>query len=440
MTGSRLVIAAAALAAAATGGVLAAREDPVFVSALPAAAAAPPRTAPAVERLPALRAAVGARPSAPAGHVLLAAAELQGVRETGDPAGYVRAERSIARALALRPGDQGALTERAQLELARHRFRDGLRDARAARAADPTVVRPYGPLVDAYVELGRYGAAERSLQEMVDRKPEFAGYTRVSYLRELHGDLPGALAALRAARAAGDGSADGAAFAGALAGGLELQRGRVGAAARAFRGALADSPGAGPAEVGLAKVEAARGRHGAAIRRLQGVVSPEGGTAGDLVALVELERFAGRAAAARGHLARARAHQRGETRSGVDVSVEQALLEADHGDPATALRYARRGHRGAPRGVRAQHALGWALTRAGRPEAGLRHARRSLRLGWRDPLPLVHAGLTAEAAGRAGLARRWLERALVGRAWLGPWQAAKAERALARLGPPGASA
>ena len=60
------------------------------------------------------------------------------------------------------------------------------------------MVRPYGPLVDAYVELGRYGAAERALQAMVDRKPEFAGFTRVSYLRELHGDLPGALAALRA--------------------------------------------------------------------------------------------------------------------------------------------------------------------------------------------------------------------------------------------------
>ena len=61
-----------------------------------------PRTAPADERLPALRAAVAERPAEPVGHVLLAAVELQGVRETGDPAGYVRAEESIERALALR--------------------------------------------------------------------------------------------------------------------------------------------------------------------------------------------------------------------------------------------------------------------------------------------------------------------------------------------------
>ena len=437
MSGSRLVIAAAALAAAATGGVLVAREDPAAAPRAAAAASAdpaPPRTAPAVERLPALRAAVAERPAEPVGHVLLASVELQGVRETGDPAGYVRAEESIGRALALAPGDQGALTERAQLELARHHFADGLRDARAAREADPTVVRPYGPLVDAYVELGRYGAAERALQEMVDRKPEFAGFTRVSYLRELHGDLAGALAALKAARAGGDGSAEGAAFAGALAGGLELQRGRVGAAERQYRRALADSPGAGPAAIGMAKVEAARGRYGAAIRRLRDVVGPSGGTAGDLTPLVELELLTGRTAAAAEHLRRARAHQAGETRSGVDVSVEQALLEADHGKPAVALRHARRGLRGAPSGVRAQHAMGWALTRAGRPVAGLRFAERSLRLGWRDPLPLLHAGLAAEAAGRPELAQRRLEQALVGRAWLGPWQAAKAERALARLG------
>jgi tetratricopeptide (TPR) repeat protein len=431
-----MAVVAAASAAAATGGLLAVTQDDRRPAAATRQIELPPRTASTDERLEALRAAIRERPRTVDGHVLLAATELQGVRETGDPAGYVRAERAIARALQLRPGDQGALTERAQLELARHDFRAGLRDAQAARRADPAVIRPYGPLVDAHVELGRYDDARRALQAMLDRKPEYAGFTRLSYVRELHGDLPGALEALRAARTAGAGTAESAAFAGALAGGLELHRGRVRTAERHFREALATFPDSGPAQLGLARVEAARGRLGPAIRRLRSLVGPAGGSAGDLLPLAELELAAGRRLAAHGHLARARAHQRDETRNGVDVSVERALLEADHGDPDEALALAREGLRGAPRGVRAQHALGWALTRAGQPEEGLRHARRSLRLGWRDPLPLLHAGLAAEAAGEPRPAARWLRRALQGRAWLGPWQAAKADRALDRLTAP----
>src|SRR5688572_21282959 len=150
-----MAVVAAASAAAATGGLMVLTQDePIRPAAAAQQIELPPRTASTGERLEGLRAALRTRPRSVDGHVLLAAAELQGVRESGDPAGYTRAERAIARALELRPGDQGALTERAQLALARHDFRAGLRDATAARRADPSVIRPYGPLVDAHVELG----------------------------------------------------------------------------------------------------------------------------------------------------------------------------------------------------------------------------------------------------------------------------------------------
>ena len=38
---------------------------------------------------------------------------------------------------------------------------------------------------------------------MIDRRPNLAGYARVSYVRELRGDLPGAVEAMRLAVAAG---------------------------------------------------------------------------------------------------------------------------------------------------------------------------------------------------------------------------------------------
>jgi hypothetical protein len=48
--------------------------------------------------------------------------------------------------------------------------------------------------------------------------------------------------------------------------------------------------------------------------------------------------------------------------------------------------------------VRSADALGWALTRAGQPAEGLRWSVRALRLGSRDALFLLHAGVAAEQA------------------------------------------
>ena len=47
-------------------------------------------------------------------------------------------------------------------------------------------------LVDASVELGRYDEAAEHLQAMLDVRPDSTALARASYLRELHGDLPGA--------------------------------------------------------------------------------------------------------------------------------------------------------------------------------------------------------------------------------------------------------
>ena len=61
-------------------------------------------------------------------------------------------------------------------------------------------------LVDANIELGRYDDAAADLQKLLDRKPGVAALSRVSYLRELHGDVDGALSALRDAQNAASGA------------------------------------------------------------------------------------------------------------------------------------------------------------------------------------------------------------------------------------------
>ncbi len=383
-------------------------------SALPPAASP---TAPTDQRIRSLQATVRAAPRRADGWTLLAGAYLQKVRETGDAGFYTRAQGAVDRALALRPGDAGALTQRSALELSRHDFRAGLADARLAREVAPTVVQPLGAQVDALVELGRYDQAGRALQQMVDRKPNLAAYARVSYFRELHGDLSGALSAMRAAVSAGGAVPEQDAYVRSLLGGLELQTGRVDAAARDYREALAAMPGYPAAEAGLAQVDVARGRLAPAIARLSRVVErlplPS-----YVIALGEAQKAAGRRAAARQSFALVRAEVMLQQRAGVNADVELALFEADHGSPQRAVALGRRAWAAAP-SVRSADALGWALHRAGHARAALGWARRALALGSRDPAFLAHAGLIARSAGHPKPAAQWLAGARAGRAALG---------------------
>jgi hypothetical protein len=80
---------------------------------------------------------------------------------------------------------------------------------------------------------------------------------------------------------------------------------------------------------------------------------------------------------------------------------------------------ARRAWAAAP-SVRSADALGWALTRAGRPREALPWVRRALALGSHDALLRLHAGTAMRASGAQWLAKRSLALARSGRAALGP--------------------
>ncbi len=357
---------------------------------------------------------------------------MQRVRETGDAALYRRAERAYAKALERDRHDIDATVGLGTVALARHDFDAGLRYGLRARRINPRSFAPFAVVVDARIELGRYAAAARTLEQMVDFKPGLASYARVSYFRERHGDIAGAIAAMRLAVSAAPGPGENRAYVETLLGNLEFQRGRVAAAAAAYREALAGFPDFPAAEAGLARVETARGTFASAIGRLRGVVQrlPQPGY---VIALGETELAAGRPAAARRDFELVRAEQRLLAGNGVNSDAEIAVFEADHGSPERAVRLGRRAYAAAP-SVRSADALGWALTRAGRPRDGLVYARRALRLGSRDPLFLYHAGIASRAAGDPAGARRFLAAAVHGNPRFSPLYAPRALRALRSLG------
>jgi hypothetical protein len=144
------------------------------------------------------------------------------------------------------------------------------------------------------------------------------------------------------------------------------------------------------------------------------------------IALGEAELAAGRVEAGRADLALVRVQERLLADAGVDSDGELAIYEADHGDRRRAVALARSAWAAAP-SVRSADALGWALTRSGRPRDGLRWARRALRLGSLDPTFRYHAGI---AAGDTAEGRRNLRLALDHGLDAHPLQAKRARAAL----------
>ncbi len=403
------------------GGELPSANDPAVV--------APERPATGTEaEIARLQAVARRAPAATGPRVALAAAYLQRVRETGDPSLYGRADALLRGVIAREPRNAAATVELAGLALSRHDFRRGLALAQRAARLEPGSTAALPSMVDALVELGRYDEAERVLQRLADLKPTLSVYARVSYLRELRGDLGGAASALGLASAAGGPAPENSAAIEVLRGDLALVRGRPAGARRAFTTALALAPGYAPAEAGRARLAAYRGDLDGAVARWQKVVArlplPE-----YAIALGEAELAAGRRRAARQDLALVRAEQSLLGRAGVNTDAELAIFEADHGDRARGLRLARRAWAAAP-GVRSADALGWALTRAGRPGEGVKWAQRARRLGSADPLFAYHAGVAALATGDRRGGRRRLRSALAHGLATRPWQARSARRLL----------
>ena len=373
----------------------------VAMVALNHGATAPP--APAAERGP---------DYAALGNTYLARA-----RETGDPAFYTRADRAFSLALRTDPASIDGLVGAGTLAGTRHDFAEQLRLGTEARKAAPDLARPLTVVADAEVELGRYREAGRTIQRLVDSKPGLPAYARVSYYRELHGDLAGAVSAMRYAVSAGS-SEEGTAYVETLLGDLELMRGRVAAASAAYRSALRDLPSYPQALTGLARIDAARGALRSAAARLRRSTDRLPLTSA-LTLLAEVEAGLGNRRAAAADLAAARVQHALLRRSRTLPDAEAVLFEANHGSPERAVALGRRVWRLAP-SIRSADALGWALTRAGRARAGLAWTRRALRTGSVDPSFRLHAGVSALRSGRRREAERYLTAAVRGAVALSP--------------------
>jgi tetratricopeptide (TPR) repeat protein len=326
----------------------------------------------------------------------LGLAFLQQARLTAEPSLYTRADAAFDQALRRNPDHVDALFGKGILALALHDFSGALHWAEQARAINPFRAEFIGVMVDGLVELGRYPEAIEAAQTMVDLRPDANSYSRVSYLRELHGDANGAIEAMQtAARMSVPGSESWAWFT-VHVGNLHLTQGNLEAAQHTYQQALALFADYPFAQAGLARVAAAQGNLETAIALYQPLSErlplPE-----FLIALGDLYATQGDTTSSRRQYELVRVVQQLNAAAGMDVDLELALFEADHGDPTAALEMARRAYERRPT-LYAADALAWALYKNG--------------LGTRDALLHFHAGMIALAVGERGEAVAQLESAL----------------------------
>ena len=130
------------------------------------------------------RSSQACRPACAVGRMIGAAlsqlglAYLQKARETGDPAYYPKVEGVLREALKRQPDDYAATGGMGALALARHDFHAALDWGQAAVRTNSYRSYGYGVLADAEIELGRYDEAERTLQTIVDQRPDPSAYAR----------------------------------------------------------------------------------------------------------------------------------------------------------------------------------------------------------------------------------------------------------------------
>jgi tetratricopeptide (TPR) repeat protein len=323
----------------------------------------------------------------------LGLAYLQAGRLRADPAFYPRAEEALGQALATDAGSFDGSLGMGLLALGRHDFHEALVWGRRAEELNPYSADSLGVIGDAQIELGRYDAAGRTYQRMVDLRPSLDSLARASYYLELTGETGRAISAMRRAVALAGSPAD-AAWAGYQLGELYFGIGDLLRARDAYGTAARTDPRSVLPTIGLAKVAVARGETDRGLDLLLAVItrypSPEAVIlAGDVASATGERKLAAE------QYSLVRAIDRLAEANGVDTDLELALFDADHGGrPKAVLRNARSAFRRRP-SVQAADVLAWALYRSGRFHRADRVAGEALRLGTPSALFHFHAGMIA---------------------------------------------
>ncbi|HWY12640.1 MAG TPA: CDC27 family protein [Bacteroidia bacterium] len=196
----------------------------------------------------------------------LSQAYIQESRITGNHGYYDKAALELLdKILEAQPKNFDALCFKATVLLSQHHFAEGLTVAQQALPINPDNAFIYGILCDANLELGKYDEAVKMADKMVSVRPDIRSYSRVSYLREIYGDMPGAKQAIKLAIAAGYPGLEQTEWTRCILAHLYENTGILDSAEYQYKMALQERPDYAFAIAGLGRIAKAQGNYKDAI-------------------------------------------------------------------------------------------------------------------------------------------------------------------------------
>ncbi|MEO6130205.1 MAG: tetratricopeptide repeat protein [Saprospiraceae bacterium] len=349
----------------------------------------------------------------------LASLYIQEGRITGDHVYYDPAVMKLANdVLKLDSTNFEANVFKGTIYLSEHHFADGLAAAEKIKRLNPSNAFVYGMLVDANVELGMYDEAISNADKMISIRPDIRSYSRVSYLREIFGDYPGAIEAMNLAVGAGPQGDEGTEWARVHLGQLYENIGDLENAKMRYTIANQERPDYAYALAGLGRISRASGNYKEAIHyylradslvndysmkdeltdlyALDGQKEKSEESAKQVIERLTRDAESGMKDENIGHYAdRELAYAYLKTNN-LDKALEHAMLE-----------YNRR-----PDNIDVNETLAWVYYKKGNMNDAKKYIDVAMKTNSRNPVLLCRAGLIYGAAGDAAKGKELIQAAL----------------------------
>lgn len=371
------------------------------------------------EAIEGLQADLAADPENTKVMVQLAQAYIQESRVTGDHAFYDKAALELTgKVLTIEPDNFEALCCQGTVLLSQHHFAEALVTAQHAKEVNPYAAFVYGMLCDAYVELGNYEEAVKACDQMVSVRPDIRSYSRVSYLREIHGDLPGAIEAMKLAVNAGYAGLEQTEWCRVMLGRLYEQTASLDSAKHCYELALYHRTDYPFALAGMARIEKANGNYDRAIALLT--------KANEQIVeysfyedLADLYTLRGDKALADSSLNMAIEMLGPGATTNEEVvghghysDRELALAYVKTGDYTKAMEHAIREYNRRPQNIDVCETLAWVYYKAGKYYLAEDMMRKATRTGKKNPDVLCRAGLIKIKAGYQAAGQKMINAAV----------------------------